>query len=353
MDTSSHEHPTPIYRLSVDGQDVSTRVQGRLESLTLTDNRGFESDQLDIVLDDSDGRLDIPPRGATVTLALGWQHIGLVEKGTFTVDEVEHAGAPDKLTLRARSADLRVGLSTKRERSWHNRTVGDIVRRIATQHGLTPVVGADLAGEQLGHIDQTAESDTNLLTRIAQMCDAVATVKADRLIFCRAGRALSASGTPLEQVTIERGLGDSHRFSVADREVFTGVRAYYQDTAGAKKGEVLVGAEEGPNTDKNEKGNPLAASADNVKTLRHTYASRANAQRAAKSAWAAIQRGKAQFSITLALARPELFPEVPVRVRGFKPVIDAASWILVRVTHTLGDGGFTTALELETKLTDE
>ncbi|WP_226941135.1 phage tail protein I [Janthinobacterium violaceinigrum] len=46
-------------------------VSPRLINLTLTLCRGDESDQLDISLDDSDGKLALPPRGAQIALALG------------------------------------------------------------------------------------------------------------------------------------------------------------------------------------------------------------------------------------------------------------------------------------------
>ncbi len=72
-------------------------------SLTLTDNRGFEADQLDLELDDADGKIVLPRRGAVITLR--WlEGQPLFPKGAFTVDEIEHTGAPDRLTIRARSA---------------------------------------------------------------------------------------------------------------------------------------------------------------------------------------------------------------------------------------------------------
>ncbi|MDE9500167.1 phage late control D family protein, partial [Xenorhabdus bovienii] len=88
-------------------------------SLTLTDNRGFEADQLDLELDDSDGKLDLPSRGNILTLELGWYGQALTPKGKFVVDEIEHSGAPDRLTVRARSADLRGKLNTKHDKSYH------------------------------------------------------------------------------------------------------------------------------------------------------------------------------------------------------------------------------------------
>ena len=59
-------------------------------SMTLTDNRGFEADQLDIELNDADGQVGLPVRGAVLTVYIGWKGFARVCKGKFTVDEVEH-----------------------------------------------------------------------------------------------------------------------------------------------------------------------------------------------------------------------------------------------------------------------
>ena len=56
--------------LALDGLDLTARIAPRLESLNLTDARGFEVDTLDVSLSDHDGALAIPRRGATVSLAL-------------------------------------------------------------------------------------------------------------------------------------------------------------------------------------------------------------------------------------------------------------------------------------------
>ena len=40
-------------------------------------------------------------------------------------------------------------------------------------------------------------------------------------------------------------------------------------------------------------------------------------------------------------------------LRGFKDVIDATDWLVVKLTHTLGDNGLTTRLELETRAADK
>ncbi|WP_420874501.1 phage late control D family protein [Pandoraea nosoerga] len=356
--------PVPIYRIRKDGKDITGAFDGRLISLRLEENRGFEADRLDIELDDSDGALELPSRGAKLSVAIGWKHEGLVDKGSFTVDEITHEGPPDRLIIRARSADLRSGLTTKRETSYHGISVLDLVNLIAGRHNLGAMVASALANQLLSHLDQTGESDASLLTRVAKMFDAIATVKADKLLFTKIGQAVTASGKALSPVTITRQTGDRHHFSVADRESFDSVVAYYQDTRAAKKGQVVVTAvaeTSSARSSSKKKGNdqsaqkepPIVEPTGNTKELRHTYASKTNALRAARAEWQRIQRGVASFSWTLARGVPELFPEVPATVRGFKPQIDGTEWILAKATHVIdSNGGFTTDLELEMKATD-
>lgn len=54
----------PTYMLTLDGKDITQNFSDRLIGLTMTDNRGFEADQLDIELDDADGLVELLPRGA-------------------------------------------------------------------------------------------------------------------------------------------------------------------------------------------------------------------------------------------------------------------------------------------------
>ncbi|CCJ99470.1 Gene D protein [Cronobacter malonaticus 507] len=48
----------------------------------------------------------------------------------------------------------------------------------------------------------------------------------------------------------------------------------------------------------------------------------------------------------------EIYPETPAKVRGFKRIIDEQDWTITKVTHSLNNSGFVTALELEVKLSD-
>ncbi|WP_099141696.1 phage late control D family protein [Xenorhabdus kozodoii] len=348
---------TPVYVLSAGEENINARIQDRLISLSLTDNRGFEADQLDIELDDSDGRLSLPRRGMDLSLHLGWGD-ALIHKGQFIVDEIEYSGAPDKINIRARSADFRASLNISRELSYHQKTLSDIVRTIATRNNLKPEIDTALADIRLNHIDQTNESDGSFLTRLAKQEGAIATVKNGCLLFIRAGQNKTARGRPLPLINITRQSGDGYRFSLADRSAYTGVSASWLNTREPKKKEQVTVKRKRrktrkANPQKEEKhGGYLVGSEGNVLVMKHTYSNRSNAERAAKAEWEKIQRGVASFSIQLATGRPELFPEMPVRVSGFKPEIDNADWTLVTVTHTLNDSGLTSALELEVTISD-
>jgi len=329
-------YPVPAFRITVDGNDIAKLISPRLMGLELTDNRGIEADQLSLTLSDHDGLLAIPPTGAIIRLWLGWSDTGLVDKGTYTVDETEHSGAPDVLSIRARSADLRKGLKAKRERSWSNTTLGDVLGDIALSHGLTANIAGALESLPILQLDQANESDANLICRIGEEFDAVVTIKAGCLLCLPAGGGKTASGVELPHITLTRADGDQHRYLQADRDSYDGVRAYFYDVNSAKKQEAIAGGGE------------------NLKDLRHTYSDRQSALRAARAEFNRLQRGSATLSYTLALGRPDLIPELTYTLQGVKDEIDAIIWYGGNVQHTLSaDSGYTVSLELESKLPED
>ncbi len=111
-----------------------------------------------------------------------------LNKGAFTVDEIEHSGAPDRLTIRTRSADFRETLNTRREKSWHQTTVGEVVKEIAARHKLKMALGQNLLEKPVDHLDQTNESDASFLMKLARQYGAIASVKDGNLLFLRQGQ---------------------------------------------------------------------------------------------------------------------------------------------------------------------
>ncbi|MDE3932783.1 phage late control D family protein [Glaesserella parasuis] len=347
-------------------KDITTLLSQRLMNLTLTDSRGFEADQLDFTLDDTDGLLELPSRGAILSLGLGWKDEALTFKGEYTVDEVEHSGAPDCVTIRARSADLRGSLMNRHERSFHKTTLGKIVQQIADENQLQAMVGDEYKNLEIKHIDQTDESSISFLTRLAEEHDAIATVKNGRLLFIKSGKSTTASGQKLPEFILTRQDGDSHRFAIAEGDNYKAVKAYWHDTATGKRGEVIIdentevkkvnkttkkGKISKKQTTVIQQNKPVESDNDQIKTLRHTYATQRTALNACKRHFEKLQRGVATFSLNLAEGNAELIPETTVNVVGFKAEIDSNAWIVTQVTHSISENsGFTTAIECELKV---
>lgn len=361
-------HLTPSAELTIDGRRFGTQAMSRIISISLTDKRGFEADELTIELDDHDGTIAIPKTGSKITLKLGYQETGLVEKGEYLVSEFTASGSPDRLSITARAADLAEALAEQVEKSWHKQTLYQIIETIAKKHKYEYIISKDYQSQKIEHIDQTNESDASFMSRLAEQYDAIATIKNGKLLFIPAGESQTASGQPILPTTITRASGDSHSFTYSSSNSYQAVRAYYTDKKTGQKKEVIVNKDNAyPNKKttqqtKTVKGKTFKAKKkenDNqkvntdgqkIKTLRHLYATESGAWSGARGAFKKIQRGVAEFSITLAVGRPDLYPETPAVVQGFKPEIDAEAWLITEVSHKIDSGGYTASIQFEARI---
>src|SRR3546814_12194935 len=98
-------------------------------------------------------------------LALGWEKgadvtVGMVNKGSFKVDEVERSGSPDQVSIRARAADLTGSYRERRRKLWKDTTLGAILTEIAGRHARPPAIHHDLASRPPAATDPAAQRDT-------------------------------------------------------------------------------------------------------------------------------------------------------------------------------------------------
>lgn len=329
------EYPTPIFRVEVDGVDISPQMATRLMSLNIKDNRGLIVDTVDIELDDSDGLLNIPPKGAIIQVWLGWSNTGLFDKGKYKVDSTSHRGTPDVLSISAMANDVSEGLKQKRERSWSDKTIQEIFEKVGAEYELKVIVHEKFASKKIKYIAQN-ESDANLITRIADENDAIATVKNGHLILLPRGASQTVSGLALPRVQITRNKGDQHNYTNGTgTDNITGVKAYYYTENKAKKLHVVVGDND-----------------DNTKEIRYVHRDKTTAELAANAEYNRCKRSAQKLTYSLAEGDPTLIPEQEFEFSGLKPEIDDIVWLGTNVTHTLNDNGFTTSIELEVQLPD-
>ncbi|EIT6700279.1 phage late control D family protein, partial [Salmonella enterica] len=196
MDTLNDAVKVPDFSITT-GQDELNDLNRRVMSVSMTDNRGFEADQVVISVDDTDGEVQLPKRGTKLAVSMGWKGEALIYKGLYIVDEISHEGPPDRLDITASSADFRAEFNVKREVSWHDVTVERVVSAIAHRYGLKAQISEMLMDIEIDHADQTDESDMSFLTRMADMLGAIATVKNGSLLFILPGGGVTADGKAL------------------------------------------------------------------------------------------------------------------------------------------------------------
>lgn len=329
------EYPYPIFKVEVEGIDISAKIVDRLISLNVKDHRGLEVDSIDLELDDSDGLLSIPPEGAKIQVWLGWSNTGLIDKGVYKVESTAHRGSPDVLSITAFASDISEGLKQKRERSFNNKTIEDIFTTVSNQYELKPIIHNKFASKVIKYIAQN-ESDANLITRIADENDAIATVKNGHLLLLPRGASQTVSGLNLPRVSIMRTMGDQHSYTTGTgTDKVTAVKAFYYETNKSKKGNVVIGDNQ-----------------DNLKELRFVHRDKEAAEQAANAEYNRCKRGAKQLSYTLSLGDPSLIPEQEYEFIGLKQEIDEIVWLATNLTHNLSENGLTTSIELELQLPD-
>lgn len=325
----------PTFRVTVDGEDVTSILAARLSSLRLTDSAGVESDSLEITLTDHMpiARLEIPPTGAEIRVALGYL-FAAKDMGLFIADSVEVEGPPDQMRIRATASvhgattGGKTALTEQKTRSWDaGTTIATLVETIAGEHGLEPGVSESLAAVGLPHIDQIDESDLNLVTRIARDYDAIAKPGGGRLVMAKRGESLTVAGEAMPTVALRPPQVTRWRFRQSLRASAGQVVASYRDQDAAEDVEVTAGD-----------GTP-------IKRLRQRHPDEASAQAAADAEFNRAKRAGTQLSIELP-GDPDLVAEGRVVLAGFRPGVNG-EWLVTRVVHSIDSGGYRCSVTAE------
>lgn len=330
---NAYVQPKAGWRVMLAGQDLTEAMQPRLISLTLTEKRGEEADQLEIMLHDADGAMTLPSPDAVLSVAIGWARgsgvtVGLIDKGQYRVDEISWEGPPDVIRITARAADLTSGLRTRRTASWVAQTLGSIISTIAGRHGLTARVHTSLASVAVAAQQQESKSDLVFIRDLGRRYDAVATVKDGNLLFMPIGTAATVGGTALPDLAISRQLVSRYGWTRKKRDEHDGAEASWHDQGQARRETVSTGG-------------------SNPRRLRRTYATEADARAAAEAAQRRDQRNRAEMGLTLGHGDASVAIERPVTLSGFKSEIDASRWQVAEVRHDIGPRGFVTDLRLD------
>ena len=337
----------PTFRIYAGSQEITAAIRDRLIELVVTDEAGIQSDELKLTLDDrrrEDGAIAQLPRiGTVLTVSIGYAETRLVSLGRFIVDEIEIRSPPATLSVSAKAADMVGPFRSPKTRSWEATTLGALVSAIAAEHRYQAKIDPELGAIAIPHLDQTAESDMALPTRLAAKHDAVAKPVAGFLVLARQGAAKTITGQTLPTLQLEPEQLAQWRYQHSARkpagtgsaqgengqsppQVSTGgTKAYWWDFEKGERREVTTGSPP-------------------FEEIRYVHATEAEAKAAAATRKNTGERGQGELSFSLP-GDPRLAAEGRLSI-NLRPGIPT-DWRIKRVEHRLGSQGYTTQVECE------
>lgn len=128
---------TLLYR----GVDITSDVDPMAISVTYTDKLHGEVDEIEVTVQDSDGRWRgpwCPEHGDVMQLWIGREGGALVYAGEFELDEpeIEVGRGGDTMTIRGLAAPITAPLRTEKTKEFEDKTAEDIFREVAGDAGL-------------------------------------------------------------------------------------------------------------------------------------------------------------------------------------------------------------------------
>ncbi|WP_265045210.1 MULTISPECIES: contractile injection system protein, VgrG/Pvc8 family [unclassified Wolbachia] len=296
-------------------------TKDRLVSMHITDESGTIEDVVEICVDYRDDNIKVPKE---LKIALGYRETGVLPIGVYTVNEVTVQSPPKTLMIKGHATNLMISLKEKVSREWHQITLGDLVKEIANKHGYGYKVAEEFKDILISHIDQTEESDINLLTRIAMEREAMAKLAGGYILFIPKGAAKSATGKALGTTTIrpEDTINWKVHFTVRDK--YNSVVAKWHSYEMGETIKETVGS-----------GEPSYI-------ILEIYPNAESALSAANAKLKQLKRNNETLDITMP-GNPQILAEAKLNLIGFNQAVDG-EWIVNRAEHTLNGSGYLTML---------
>ncbi len=327
----------PAFKITADKKDVTALIAERLVSINITDETGLVSDTCEILLDNRDEKLEIPPRGAVLEVSLGYEDKPLTKMGSYIVDDVEVSSPPLQMRITGKASNtldknLTKKIKAPKSKSWHGYTLVGIITAIANNNGFKAAIDEYFKQIYISHLDQTDESDISFLNSLAQSYGAFAKLSLGRLLFFRRGISVSENGKELPTVKLSSTQITDWKLRVSDMEKFGKVIAKWHNFTTGKEGDVFAGT-----------GDPAY-------TMRYKFVSADRALEAAKAKLAEFKRGAENLNFSTE-GNPKLSAENKITFTDIK-YLKNKNWIITSVTHSLSDQGFVTQVTAIIKLSD-
>jgi len=171
------------FKISYNGKDITRSMSEYLLSVTYTDKVTGETDEIEVLLEDTDGLWRsswYPEKGAKLKLSMGYDE-QLVDCGEFEIDEIVQSGPPDTIAIKGLAAWVTSAMRTRSSSAHEGKTLKQIAEAIAAKNDLT--VTGKIYTIRLERSTQHQETDLAYLKRISEEYGYVFSVRGKQLVF--------------------------------------------------------------------------------------------------------------------------------------------------------------------------
>lgn len=338
---------TPIYRIEKDGVDITDRFNSQSVLIEVNLMSVGSSDTFRITIDDRDFRLAEVDPGAWLSVALGYEEVGMSYMGLFEINKVVYEGPPKQISIEGTSAGMDSALKGQAIKEFDNKSVQEIVDEIAKAGGIQGVVHGLLGSKKIPFKNQAGISPFHLLHELERHFDAVAKFQDGKLVVVPRDDGESVSGKTMASVILQPHHFGTWAVTHTERPRYDKVKAPYWDKDQHKTQWVEEKNTARPQTDGGGGGE------DTIYRLNRKYNSKDEAETAVKSRMAMLRRSSATAEVTLAKGDPWIKDQMKMVITGMRPGVDG-TYTIEQAKHTYTkDTGLMTTLVGTTAGEDE
>jgi phage protein D len=218
LPTAVAKVPHPVFVLSYEQKNITSDITPYVRSVTYTDYLSGQSDELEVELEDADGRWVrnwYPGKGDTLSLKIGYEAAPLLPCGAFEIDEIEFAQPPATVSIRGLATGIKKSVRTRVGRAYENTTLAAIAQRIAKRNKLT--LTGKIRDIRIDRVTQYQERDVEFLTRLAREYGYAFKIVGRKLVFTEladlrdGGTVATFKATDLIAIRLRDTAGDARR----------------------------------------------------------------------------------------------------------------------------------------------
>ncbi len=311
------------------GHNVTGDVSPYLSKASYSDRVEAESDDVSLVFEDTLDKWKgpwYPSEGDTMEVSLGPTG-GMLNCGTFEIDEIELSFAPDILTVKAIGAAVTKGLRTKNSKAFEKQSLHKIAKYFADKHSLK-LVGktGELQKIEIERKTQEKQTDISFLSQLAKEYGIIFSVRGDQLIFMDNDELETQDSV----MTIDKAEMNRGSFKDKTSQIYAGATVATRD--------IKSNSVKKWNVEASTNGASKA-----ILVVKGRAESQSQAEAKAKSALKDKNKDKFTGSFSMP-GNPKLVAGVNVTLTGIGNF--SGKWHIVSSGHSIDKSGYTTDLEV-------